>query len=139
MRKNGLITIGDKVSTGTEIWLVAANDTTLCIGENVILGSYSIFNAGHGIEIGSYCIFAAFVYMNTSDHGYALGEYIQKQPFNGKPIKIGKDVWVGGHVFINKGVTIGDGAVVGAGSVVTKDIDSDTVCGGNPAVILKKR
>ena len=37
------------------------------------------------------------------------------------------------------GVTIGEGAVVAAGAVVTKDVESWTVVGGNPAKFIKKR
>ena len=32
---------------------------------------------------------------------------------------------------------IGENAVVGAGAVVTKDVDDNTVVGGNPAKVLK--
>jgi acetyltransferase-like isoleucine patch superfamily enzyme len=66
IRKNGRVVLGDGVRTGTEVWLVSANDAELRVGENTILNSYSIFNGGHGLQIGSHCIFAAFVYINTS-------------------------------------------------------------------------
>ena len=36
-------------------------------------------------------------------------------------------------------VTIGEGAVAAAGAVVTKDVESWTVLGGNPAKFIKKR
>ena len=35
------------------------------------------------------------------------------------------------------GVTVGENAVVAGGSVVTKDVEPNTVVGGNPARILK--
>ena len=37
------------------------------------------------------------------------------------------------------GVKIGKGSIVAAGSVVTKDIPAYSICGGNPAKIIKKR
>ena len=139
MRKNGKIILADNVRTGTEVWLVAANDKTFEICKNAILGSYSIFNGGHGLKIGAHCIFAAFVYVNTSDHPFKRGELIQKQGFFGAPIQIGEDVWLGGHTFINKGVTIGDGSVIGAGAIVTNDIPAYKIAVGNPARVIKDR
>lgn len=139
IRKNGRIILHDKVRTGTHIWLVAANDADLEIGENTSVGSYSVFNAGHGLKIGAHCIFANFVYMNTSDHGFKKGELIQNQGFFGGPIELGDDVWLGGQVFINKGMKIGTGAVVGAGAVVTKDIPEYQIAVGNPARVIRAR
>lgn len=139
IRKNGKLIIQDGVRTGTHVWLVAANDAEFFIGEKTILGSYSIFNAGHGIRIEANCIFGAFVYMNTSDHVFKRGELIQKQGFFGAPIEIGSDVWLGGQVFINKGVAVGKGTVIGAGSVVTKNMPEYKIVAGNPARVLRDR
>ena len=58
IRRKGRLIIEDGVRTGTEIWLVCANHYDFYIGKNTVLGSYSIFNAGHGLGIGSDCIFA---------------------------------------------------------------------------------
>lgn len=139
IRRNGKITIGNGVRLGIHVWLVVANDAELFVAENAILGSYSIFNGGHGIKIGANCIFAGYVYINSSEHFFKKGELIQKQGFFGAPVEIGEDVWLGGHLSINKGVKIGTGAVVGAGSVVTKDIPAYKVAVGNPAKVVKDR
>ncbi len=139
LRKNGKITLKNGVMVGTEVWLVSANDAELAVGEDTILNSYSIFNGGHGLKIGPNCIFAAFVYINTSDHNFKKGEMIQEQGFFGAPIEIGEDVWLGGQVFVNKGVKIGDGAVIGAGSVVVRDIPDYKIAVGNPAAVVKDR
>jgi len=56
-----------------------------------------------------------------------------------KPVTIGANAWVAGWSIILPGVTIGEGAVVGAGAVVTKDVESWTVVGGNPAKFIKRR
>lgn len=139
MRKNGRISIGRNARIGTETWLVAANEKEFKIGNNAILGSYSIFNGGHGLTIGADCIFAAYVYINTSDHGIKKNQLIQKQEYLGAPIEIGEDVWLGGQVFINKGTIIGRGAVIGAGSVVTKNVPAYSIAVGNPARIIGER
>jgi len=139
LRKNGRIVLKDGVKTGTHVWLVGANDADLKIENNSIIGSYNILNGGHGLEIGKYCIFAAFVYINTSDHNFNKNELIQNQGFFGSKITVGDDVWLGGHVFINKGVKIGDGSIIGAGAVVIKDIPKYSIAVGNPAKVIKKR
>jgi acetyltransferase-like isoleucine patch superfamily enzyme len=139
MRKNGKIILGDNVRIGTEAWLVTANDSELNVGDNTILNNYSIFNGGHGLKIGRYCIFAAFVYINSSDHNFKKAEFVQKQGFFGAPIEIGEDVWLGGNLFVGKGVKIGDGAIIGAGSTVTRDIPSYKIAYGSPAKVIKDR
>jgi acetyltransferase-like isoleucine patch superfamily enzyme len=139
MRKDGRIVLGNGVSAGTENWFVAANDASLVVGDHTRLGSYSIFNGGHGLRIGAHSIFAAFVYVNTSDHGFARHDLIQRQGFIGAPIEIGEDVWLGGHVFVNKGTNIARGAVVGSGAVVTKDVPEYAIAVGNPARVIGYR
>jgi acetyltransferase-like isoleucine patch superfamily enzyme len=139
MRKNGSIVLGNSIQAGTEVWLVTANEATICVGDHSHIGSYCILNGGHGITLGKGCLVAAFVYINSSDHLYAAGTWIQLQGHTGAPVAIGDDVWLGGHVCILKGVTIGDGAVIGAGSVVTKDLPPQCVAVGNPAIIKRYR
>jgi acetyltransferase-like isoleucine patch superfamily enzyme len=139
MRKNGRITIKNGASVGTEVWLVTANDAELSVGENSALSSYSIFNGGHGITIGADCVFAGFVYVNSSEHGSKKNEIIRKQGYYGSPVVIGNDVWLGGHVTVTQGVTLGDGAVIGANAVVTRDIPPYAIAIGSPAKVLKYR
>jgi acetyltransferase-like isoleucine patch superfamily enzyme len=139
IRKQGKVTLGDGVRTATEIWLVSANDAELSIGPNSVIGSYSILNGGHGIRIGSDCLLAGFVYINSSDHRFARGELIREQGHCGAPVDIGNDVWIGGHVAVTKGVKIGTGAVVGAGAVVVKDVPDYMIAVGNPAQPIRER
>ena len=54
------------------------------------------------------------------------------------PINIGDNVWIGGGVTINPGVSIGENTVIASGSVVTKDIEANTVAGGNPCKVIRK-
>ena len=55
------------------------------------------------------------------------------------PITIGANAWIAGWSIVLPGVTIGEGSVVAAGSVVTRNVESWTVVGGNPAKFIKKR
>lgn len=56
-----------------------------------------------------------------------------------KETVIEHDVWIGINVNIVAGVTIKTGAIIGAGAVVTKDVESYTIVGGNPAKVIRKR
>lgn len=65
-------------------------------------------------------------------------EFLQNEYRFGDVI-IGNNVLIGARSLILPGVTIGDNVIVAAGSVVTKDIPSDTMVGGVPATVLKKK
>lgn len=139
IRKNGQIKLGSDIRVGTDVWLVTAQDSILSVGDHTGLGSYGIYNGGYGIEIGNNCLFAGFVYVNSSNHKIEHGELIRKQGYTGAPVLIGEDVWLGGHVTVTQGVRIGDGAVIGANAVVTKDIPPYAIAVGSPAKVLKYR
>lgn len=139
MRKNGKIVLSDNVKIGNEVWLVTANDATLKVGKDTYIGAYGIINSGHGVEIGSDCLFAAFVNLNSSSHNHKKGELIRKQGYTGAPIRIGNDVWFGIRVVVTQGTTVGDGSIVGAGSVVTKDIGDNQIAVGVPAKVIRER
>lgn len=54
-------------------------------------------------------------------------------------ITLERGAWVGTRAFIGMGVVVGENAIVGANAGVYKDVEANTIVGGNPAVILKKR
>lgn len=61
-----------------------------------------------------------------------------KQDFELQHTLIKKGASVGAGSVILGGVTIGENAMIGAGSVVTKDIPSNELWYGNPAVFKRK-
>ena len=109
-------------------------------GKNVTLGSHVFINhsftcmAAGGIEIDDGTQIGPQVTMITTNHDFHnLGTLICKT------IHIGKNVWIGANALILPGVTVGDGAVIAGGAVVTKDVESGTVVGGNPAKVIKRK
>lgn len=56
---------------------------------------------------------------------------------NGQFPTIGDNVYIGANSTVIGGITIGDNVTVEAGSVVTKNLDSNAVYGGNPAVFVR--
>ena len=88
----------------------------------------------NGIEIGDYTIFASGVKIISANHDpLDISKSIKS-----KPIVIGKRVWLGANAIVLPGVEIGDGAIVAAGAIVTKNVEPNSVVGGNPAKILKR-
>ena len=55
-----------------------------------------------------------------------------------KPVLLKRNSWIGAGATILPGITVGENAVVAAGAVVTKDVESNTVVGGNPAKVIKR-
>lgn len=114
-------------------------------GSEVEIDDYSGIGAycmiPHDIKIGKYVMMAPHVTIFSQNHCF---EDLEKPMcFQGvapsKSITIGNDVWIGQSVLIMSGRSIGDGCIVAAGSVVTKNVDSYTIVGGNPAKFIKSR
>lgn len=114
-------------------------------GGNILIGENTFFNcdckvvAKSGICIGDNCLFGPNVGIYDHDHIYSDDNIlICKQGFSKKEVKIGSNVWIGANVVITKGVSIEDRVVVGANSVVTRDLKSNGLYAGNPAMLIKK-
>jgi putative colanic acid biosynthesis acetyltransferase WcaF len=107
----------------------------LQIGANSSLGpKVDCYNQGK-IGIGSNTIISQKTYLCASSHDYTQKDF----PLILKPITIGNGVWIAADAFIGPGITIGDDAVVAARSVVIKNVDKNTIVGGNPAKHIKSR
>ncbi|WP_051632761.1 acyltransferase [Nitrincola lacisaponensis] len=77
------------------------------------------------IDEGTYVAFGAVVLTHDMSRNYKAD------------VKIGKNCFIGCNSIILPGVEIGDSVVIGAGAVVSKNIPSNVMVAGNPAVIIK--
>ena len=103
------------------------------VGENVFINyNVSMMSAG-GIIIEDNVQIGPNVMLVTTNH-----DFEQRDIVIHKPIVIKKGAWVGGRSLILPGVTIGENAVVAGGAVVTKDVEPNTIVGGNPAKVIKR-
>jgi acetyltransferase-like isoleucine patch superfamily enzyme len=102
------------------------------------------------IHIGAFCSIASNVVIQEFYHNYnmvttyninsnIIGEKVDNEKISKGPIIIEDDVWIGSNSVILSGVKIGRGSIIGAGSIVTKDVESYSIVGGNPAKFLRKR
>lgn len=104
-------------------------DDESCLAENTILENAAPVHLMRGSIVSQYS------YLCTASHDIRNADF----PQFSKPITIEKGSWVAASCFIGPGVTVGDGAVVGARSAVFKDVEPNTVVGGNPAKFIKYR
>jgi putative colanic acid biosynthesis acetyltransferase WcaF len=105
------------------------------------IGDYSyidhhcyLYNA-YPIEIGDRVIISFGSVLCTPTHDYNDPTY----PLIGERILIESDSWLMAEAFICPGVRIRKGGVVAARAVVTKDVESMSIVGGNPAKFIKAR
>ena len=109
--------------------------------ENSYIGAYSTISAAKNFKvvIGKSCMISHNVKIYTTS-------LITDQDFSQSILKekkgdviIGDYVWIGANVFINPGITIGNNSIIGANSVVVKDILENTIVGGVPAKLIRKK
>lgn len=96
--------------------------------------------AAGGIEIGKDVIAGQYIRFHSENHNYSdTSVLIKEQGVTHKGIKIGNNCWIGaGAVFLD-GAELGDGCVVAANAVVSKKFPENSVIGGVPGKVIKKR
>lgn len=87
------------------------------------------------IEIFEHATVGQEVYLCTGTHAFDLPE----MNLITSKITIHRNVFIGARAFIMPGVTIGENAIIGAGSLVTKNVEKNTIVGGNPAKLINLR
>jgi acetyltransferase-like isoleucine patch superfamily enzyme len=112
---------------------------SICLLNNIFIGSGCEFNIRKGIVIGNNSNIASGCRFIDHDHGTESDQLIGGQAGDEQAIKLGNDVWLGCNVVVLKGVEIGDGAIVGAGAVVTKSISANEIWAGVPARKIGQR
>ncbi|MCI1648868.1 MAG: sugar O-acetyltransferase [Bacteroides sp.] len=104
------------------------------VGDNFYVGYNCTMLDFAEIRIGDNCLIGPDVGIYTTGHNYS--PIARHQTGYAIEIEIGNNVWIGGHSTILPGIKIGDGAIIAAGSVVTKDVEANTIVGGNPAKLI---
>jgi carbonic anhydrase/acetyltransferase-like protein (isoleucine patch superfamily) len=139
---SGKIVIGNNVRIGNQgAWILAPNlydNPELIIGDNTTLNYQVGISVERKVEIGNNCTIAGETKIfDNNSHSIYLKDNRKMTKDDVAPVKLEDNVWIGMRCIILKGITIGKGAVVAAGSVVTKDVQSMTLVGGNPARFIK--
>ena len=130
--KDSKIIIEDDVKLDTGVRIISANNSTVKIEKENIIGCYTIINGGGNITIGRKCLISSFVSINASDHGISKNTLMRDQKFTYADVIIGEDVWLGGKSVVLKNSNIGKGAIIGANSLVKGNVDSYSINAGTP-------
>lgn len=123
----GKVSVGDCVMLESGTRLIAMADGSITVGNHVYMASASL-SCTDRIEVGNDVVISPGVSIIDHD-GYGL----DGKPAVEAPVKIGNHVWVGFRSTILNGVTVGDNSIIAAGAVVIKDVEPNTIVGGNPA------
>ncbi|WP_339903145.1 acyltransferase [uncultured Cyclobacterium sp.] len=126
--------LGDNVSLGREVSIFSEfPESELTIGNNSQVNKWVQLDFSGNLTIGDSVVISEHVNIMSHDHGL--------NPFS-KPNKLSKvisnGVWIGANAIILPHVQfIGENSIIAAGSIVTKNVDSNTIVGGNPAKVLR--
>ncbi len=108
------------------------------IGQDCLIGEYSIIRGQGGVTIGDRVFTSPFVQLLAVNHVFSdPNKPFINQGITAEGIQIDDDVWIGSGAIITDGIHIGKGAVIAAGAVVTKDVPAHCVVAGVPARIVK--
>lgn len=131
-------TCGVNVSVHPGSYLL--NIADLSIGKNVSIHPMCYIDASGGIEIGDEVSIAHSTTVLSSEHIYQdINVPIKNQGIEYKKTTIESDVWIGAGCRILAGGIIREGSIVAAGAVVKGEIQSNSIVGGIPAKLIKKR
>lgn len=116
---------------------------SIVIGNHCSIGEYNHITACNKITIGDGLLTGRYVYIGDNSHGDMSEDESQRPPSERMlkskgEVVIGKNVWIGDKATILAGVHIGDNVIVAANSVVTKNVSSNCVVAGTPAIVVKK-
>lgn len=123
--------IGENSRVMPPVTVVRGNSVK--IGKNVVVMNNALFMAAGGITIEDDVLVAANAQLISNNH-----DLHDHAVLTCKPVRLKRNCWIGAGATILPGVTVGENAVVGAGAVVTKDVEDNTIVGGNPARVIKR-
>jgi acetyltransferase-like isoleucine patch superfamily enzyme len=108
------------------------------LGNNVSIHRECYIDAEGGVIIGSDVSVAHQSSILSTNHTWEDENLpIKYNPIKSAPVNIEDDVWIGCGVRILAGITINRRSIVAAGAIVTKNVQSRTIVGGNPARLIK--
>lgn len=116
--ENGCIEIGDNVSIGQNLHVIASEET-LTIEDNVVISGN--------------------VFLTNCDHTYeGIDTFLYDQPLKISSTRIGEYTFIGYGAVIQAGTILGKQCIVGSNSVVRGKFPDYSVLAGVPAKVIKR-
>lgn len=109
-------------------------DSYLEIGNGISVSTDVTIDFTGGLKIGDNVTISRGVSLLTHDHGRDPRSVPKK-----KSLTIGSNVWIGiGATILQSVDYIGDNSIIAAESVVTKNVEPNTIVGGNTAKFISE-
>jgi acetyltransferase-like isoleucine patch superfamily enzyme len=132
--------IGKDINVYNNCVFELGHDSKLEIGPRVIFSFGCVISANKSLKIGNDVQIGEYTSIRDTTHDYTdYGQPIMNNSDISSPIIIGNNVWIGRNCLIMPGTVIEDGVVIGANSLVKGTLKRDTIYGGNPIKVIKKR
>lgn len=122
-------------------WRIEVLDKgSIQIGEDVSVGQgLHLIALGDNLYIGPGTVISADVLITNSDHDYRQQDVpIYKQPMLNKKTTIGENCFIGAGAKLLAGTQLGKQCIIGANAVVKGTYPDYCVIAGNPAKIIKR-
>lgn len=134
------ISFGKKCTIQSGVYLYGSrSNKELAFGNNVVIGSNTIFLGEGGIRTNDYTHFGPNIVV-TSQYGDSSSEQSQESIIlKTAPIEIGKGCWIGAGSTIMPGTKLGNNCIVYPNSVVYGIWRDNTKLSGNPARKIKTK
>jgi acetyltransferase-like isoleucine patch superfamily enzyme len=136
---------GGTIRFGRFVWIgdgtkIRCHEGVVEVGDKTVFGQECTISAYQRVRIGEQCVIADRAMFIDFDHGVVEVERpIRVQGIYTRECVIGSNVWVGYGACLLRGVQVGDNSIVGTNSVVTRDVPANTVVGGVPAKVIRRR
>ncbi len=125
----GHISLGKKIRTMRNVYIVAVQNGNIDIGERVFINQNCIMICQKHISVGEGTLIGPNVCIYDHDHRFDKnGVY---GDCKAAEVMIGKNCWIGAGAIILKGSVIGDGSIVGAGTVVKGVVSPHSIVTNN--------
>jgi len=103
-----------------------------CLGPHVICYNQAMVTLEKNVTVSQYAYLCNAGHDTSETNNAKSGLLVA-------PIVIHKGAWIGTRAYIGMGVEIGENAIVGATASVYKDVEPNSIVGGNPAKEIRKR
>lgn|SRR5574344_330487 len=107
----------------------------LVIGDNVWIGENVWIDNLDKVEIGSNVCISQGALLLTGNHDYKDSS----MPYRNAPIILENGCWIGAKSIVCAGVTVHKNAILTVGSMASKDLDTNGIYQGVPAIKIRER
>ena len=107
----------------------------LTIGENCWLGEGCWIDNLDRVSIGNNVCISQGALLLTGNHDYTN----PTMPYRNGQIEIKDGAWIGAKATVCPGVVVNENAILTVGSIATKDMETNGIYQGNPAVKIRER